>query len=231
MARVSTPTSPHAAVFQERKVLIVDDEVFIRNLIKRMLNKAGVLLTAEAADVKTAADGLKSFKPDAIILDINMPGPSGLHLLRAIRAGKTAGKRDLPIIILTSLGGDDILSAALNLDADSFVSKGEGFKNLEQRLLRVFSDQLDLRRPEFYGAIKIPDFKELMDAASTDQKKTIDGDKDHVSAATMQVGDILPAKLLTHGGQMLLAKDTVLSISMLKRISDIEETFGLRLGT
>ncbi len=88
MARVSNPTTTASALIRERKVLIVDDEVFLRNLIKRVVNKEGVLLTADASDTITAISGIKTFKPDIMILDINMPGKSGLHLLRSIRAGE-----------------------------------------------------------------------------------------------------------------------------------------------
>jgi two-component system chemotaxis response regulator CheY len=230
LARVSNPTSAAGALIKDRKVLIVDDEVFLRNLIKRVVNKAGILLTAEAADVPTATSGLSSFKPDIVILDINMPGDSGLHLLRSIRTGETTAKRDLPVIILTSLGGEDILNTALQLDASAFVSKGEGFKQLEQRLHRVITDPFELRPAEIYAAIPIPDTEKVAKKAGKTQINKFDGNGLRISASKIKVGNTLPANLHTHAGQLLLTKGTIISPSMLKRIGDIEETFGLLLS-
>ena len=230
MARISKPTSSDASI-SDLKVLIVDDEPFIRNLIKRVINTIGILLVAEASEPETARAGLESFQPDIVILDINMPGESGLHFLRSIRAGATSAKRDLPVIILTSLEGNNVLPIALELDANAFISKGEGFKKLEARLRRVLNDPLELRNPESYVAVDIPNLENISNWAQSDTIKNLDGGGNRVPANAFKIGNILTADLLTHGGQLLLTKGTVINESMRRRIADIEETFGLKSGS
>lgn len=209
---------------------MVDDEVFVRNLIKRVVNRIGILLTAEAADAATARMGLERFQPDVVILDINMPGETGLHLLRAVRAGETAAERDLPVIILTSLGGDEILSTALKLDANAFVSKGEGFQALEERLRRAVEEPIDLGSADAYATV---DLVAVDVMSSTDGAPAAQYFDDGLRAAADKLvpGKKLPADLLTQAGQLLLTKDTVITEAMCQRIGDIEETFGLRWKT
>jgi DNA-binding NarL/FixJ family response regulator len=211
--------------------MIVDDEVFIRNLIKRVVSQAGVLLIAEASDTETARSGMGSFNPDVIILDINMPGESGLHLLKSIRTGVTSAERGLPVIILTGLGGENILRAALELDANAFNSKGDGLKKLKNRLNRTLTDPLKPRSAEIYDAVKLPDITEVAELADTSASHKLDGGGTRVSASQLNAGDTLPADLLTHNGQLLLTKGSVISEGLMKRITDIEETFGLRWQT
>jgi len=214
---------------KDRKVLIVDDEVFVRNLIKRVVNRTGILLTAEAADTETARAGLESFQPDVVVLDINMPGETGLHLLRAIRSGDTVATRDLPVIILTSLGGDEILSAALKLDANAFVSKGEGFQALDERLRRAILEPIELGEAHTYAAVDLGAAAMPSKEAASAAQYFDDGLR--ATADKLVPGKRLPADLMTQAGQLLLTKGTVITDAMCKRIGDIEETFGLRWRT
>lgn len=227
MARISKPTSPAGAFIRDRKVLIVDDEIFIRNLVKRAVNAAGVLQTAEATDTETAARGLKTFDPDVLILDINMPGRSGLDLLRAIRSGKTQANRNLPVIILTSLGSDEFLSAALNLDASAFIAKGEGIRHLQDRIHRSLTERIQLRDPAAYLATTIPDQDKIAEAVNSGATKKPDGGTQPITTNSIKQGQPLSANLLTLSGQLLVTKGTIVSDTMLKRLKDIEETFGL----
>jgi len=229
MARVSRASAASDGWSEDRKVLIVDDEVFVRNLIKRVVNRIGILLTVEAADTATARAGLERFQPDVVILDINMPGETGLHLLQAVRSGETVAKRDLPVIILTSLGGDEILSAALELDANAFVSKGEGFQSLADRLRRAVLEPIELAGAETYAAVDLAAAVVMPSADETPATQYFD-DGLRATADKLVPGKQLPADLLTQTGQRLLTKGTVITDAMCKRISDIEETFGLRWG-
>ncbi len=68
----------------QSKILIVDDEPWIRSLIMAYLQKEGYDLR-EAADGPTAIKLTQTFKPDLIILDIMLPGMDGLEVLNTIR--------------------------------------------------------------------------------------------------------------------------------------------------
>ena len=95
------------------KILIVDDDPHIRQVLSFALGKAG-METAEAEDGEAALSAIGARRPDLVVLDINMPRMDGLEVCRRLRA---AG--DLPILFLSSrddevdrvvgleLGGDD----------------------------------------------------------------------------------------------------------------------------
>jgi|WetSurMetagenome_2_1015567.scaffolds.fasta_scaffold1168245_1 two-component system, chemotaxis family, chemotaxis protein CheY len=69
------------------KVLIVDDSMFIRILIKQALDTGGFkpLEIKEAGNAEDALPLLREFKPDMMILDLNLPGMSGMELIEAVK--------------------------------------------------------------------------------------------------------------------------------------------------
>ncbi len=103
-----------------QRILIVDDEPHIRRLLATRLQ-------VEGYDVEEACDGeeglrtLPGFRPDLVILDLMMPGASGLEVLSMIRADPE--RRGLPVIILTAKGQDSDRDLALAGGASDFVTK------------------------------------------------------------------------------------------------------------
>jgi DNA-binding response OmpR family regulator len=99
------------------KVLIIDDEVKIAEVIKSYLDKDG-FETAMAYDGKSAMDLYRSFKPDLVILDLMLPDISGEEICKQIREiGST------PIIMLTAKVEEDFILNGLNIGADDYVTK------------------------------------------------------------------------------------------------------------
>ncbi|MFH1618556.1 MAG: response regulator, partial [bacterium] len=79
-----------------KKILIVDDEADIRKMLKRFFTGLG-FKTCEAADGDSALKLVNRIRPSAVLLDIAMPGPDGIEVLRAIRKDHPA----IPVIMLT----------------------------------------------------------------------------------------------------------------------------------
>jgi two-component system KDP operon response regulator KdpE len=99
------------------RILVVDDEPQIRRIMRVTLTSAGY----EIEDAKTGEEALvkvREFRPDLILLDINMPGMGGLEACRAIRADSTAA-----IIMLTVNETEAAKVEALDAGADDFVTK------------------------------------------------------------------------------------------------------------
>lgn len=97
-------------------VLIVDDEPFMRNFIKRLLDNIGISKVSEASD---GADGLTKLgenPPDLAILDIMMEPMNGLQFLKSVRIGLSKAPHDLPIVILTGSTDGAVASVAMALD-------------------------------------------------------------------------------------------------------------------
>src|SRR5258708_13002816 len=88
----------------EPHLLIVDDDVRLRELLRRYLSDNGFRVTA-AADAAEARARLASFAFDLMVLDVMMPGETGLDLTAALR-GQPAEPR-APILLLTAMGGPE----------------------------------------------------------------------------------------------------------------------------
>ncbi len=99
------------------RILVIDDEPQIRRTMRTTLTGAGY----EVDDAKTGEDGLKKmreFRPDLVLLDINMPGMGGLAVCRLIRADQ-----NVAIIMLTVHNAEADKVEALDAGADDFVTK------------------------------------------------------------------------------------------------------------
>jgi two-component system KDP operon response regulator KdpE len=99
------------------RILVIDDEPQIRRIMRTTLSGAGF----EVDDARTGEDGLeklRTFRPDLVLLDINMSGMDGVSVCREIRAGT-----DIAIIMLTVRNSETDKVAALDAGADDFVTK------------------------------------------------------------------------------------------------------------
>jgi two-component system, OmpR family, response regulator len=99
------------------KILIVDDDPHIRQVLAFALGKAG-MQTAEASDGEGALDAIAAQRPDLVVLDINMPRMNGLDVCRKLRADD-----DLPILFLSSRDDEIDRVLGLELGGDDYVVK------------------------------------------------------------------------------------------------------------
>jgi two-component system KDP operon response regulator KdpE len=110
------------------KILIVDDEPQIRRVLRTTLTSQGYAV-AEAKSGNEALDLFRVERPDLILLDVNMPGRSGLETCREIR-----GTSDTPIIMLTVRNTERDKVQALDAGADDYVVKPFGSEELMARI-------------------------------------------------------------------------------------------------
>lgn len=98
-------------------VLVVDDDAVVREVLSEYLQRDGHRVT-EAADGDTALALLRQSPPDLVVLDVMLPGTSGLDVCRWIRA-----QGDLPVILLSALDEETDRIVGLELGADDYVRK------------------------------------------------------------------------------------------------------------
>lgn len=98
-------------------ILVVDDDTRLRELLRRFLSERGYLVL-EAADAAEARARLAAFEVDLIVLDIMMPGESGLELTQALRS-----ERQVPILLLTAMDEVESRIAGFESGADDYLSK------------------------------------------------------------------------------------------------------------
>lgn len=137
------------------RILVVEDSQDIADLIAHYLQGAGYLTTMAA----TGSEGLRLARltpPDAIILDLMLPGMDGLHVCQALRAEPTTAA--IPIIMLTARGEESDRIRGLELGADDYVTKPFSPKELVARvtaLLRRIQRPIAVGKVLTYGPLSI----------------------------------------------------------------------------
>lgn len=101
-------------------ILVVDDDPDVRDLLRDLLELEDYEVR-EAADGPSALAAVQERVPDCMVLDVMMPGMSGLDVLRSIRAGSAT--KNLPVILLTAAGDDETTWAGWTSGASLFLPK------------------------------------------------------------------------------------------------------------
>ena len=138
-------------------ILVVDDDDGIRFLVKKYLNENNYLVTT-ADNAEDASEKIKIIKFDLIVLDIMMPGKSGLDFIR-----ENKKKIETPIILLTAKSQSDERIEGLETGADDYLPKPFEPKELLLRINNILkkTKKINLKHVLEFGSIKI-DLNKLM---------------------------------------------------------------------
>ena len=116
------------------KILIVDDEPAIRDMLRFALSRSGYG-TLEAGDVREAESHLRNDLPDLILLDWMLPGVSGIDYARRLKQAQHT--RSVPIIVLTARGEEEDKVRGFDVGADDYVTKPFSTRELMARIKAV----------------------------------------------------------------------------------------------
>jgi putative two-component system response regulator len=127
------------------RVLVVDDEPAVAELLRRLLTKEGYEVHL-AGDGHAALAGVAQHKPHVVLLDVNMPGPTGIDVCRQIK--NSPATRLTPVIMVTGMAQRDKRIESLEAGADDFLGKPVDTQELLVRvrsLVRIkrYTDDLD----------------------------------------------------------------------------------------
>lgn len=118
------------------KILIVDDFSTMRRIIKNLLRDLGFTNTQEADDGQTALPMLKTGDFDFLVTDWNMPGMSGIDLLKEVRADSKLSS--LPVLMVTAEAKRDQIIEAAQAGVNGYVVKPFTAQVLKEKIDKIF---------------------------------------------------------------------------------------------
>jgi two-component system response regulator ResD len=125
-----------SGVDQGMRVLIVDDEPIVRDVLARYLTRSG-FIAESAGDGEAAIAAFDASRPDLVLLDLMLPRVDGFSVFRSIRA-----RAATPVIMLTARGAETERIAGLELGADDYVAKPFSPREVVARVQAVLRRQL-----------------------------------------------------------------------------------------
>ena len=114
-----------------KKILIVDDAVFMRLILKEILEKNEYEVIGQAKDGMEAVEKYKLLKPDIVTLDVTMPMMDGIEALKQIKAYN----KEATVMMISSMGQEAIVKQATDAGAKGFIVKPYD----EETIVRAFN--------------------------------------------------------------------------------------------
>ena len=128
----------------ESDILVVDDSAAIRKILQRVLRQTGMAIRAihEAGDGQEALAFLAEHPVHLVLTDINMPKMDGLQLLASLKA--SAQWRNIPVVMITTEGGETKVAEAVKLGAAGYVRKPFTADQIKEKLAGILEPVLPL---------------------------------------------------------------------------------------
>lgn len=123
------------------KILIVDDEAPIREVLQRGLSQMGGFLVDTAKNGQEAIEKVERETFDMVLTDLMMPEMDGMELLRIVKGTRP----ELPVIMMTAYGSIDNAVEAMKIGANDYITKPVDFKDLFMRISKVQQESLLIR--------------------------------------------------------------------------------------
>ncbi|MDQ2767332.1 MAG: response regulator, partial [Gemmatimonadota bacterium] len=127
---------------QRQKILVVDDDLRLRDLLKRYLSEQGFAVDT-VADAAALDRQLQRVRYDLMVLDLMLPGEDGLAICRRLRSAENA----IAIIMLTAKGDDVDRIVGLEMGADDYLAKPFNPRELVARIHAVLRRQAPAQTP------------------------------------------------------------------------------------
>ncbi|MEZ5842046.1 MAG: response regulator [Hyphomicrobiales bacterium] len=233
-----TPTPPPASNRQgagapppdaAAHLLVIDDDARLRSLLSRYLGDNGfrVTVAANAAEARRTLDGLAF---DLLVVDVMMPGESGLELTRSLRANS-----DIPILILTARSESESRILGLEAGADDYLAKPFEPRELLLRINAILRrgarpETADEGREVRFGPFSFNPAKgELM--RDGEQIRLTDRERELLIAFAMKPGETIPRTDLAGDDGGLSERTIDVQINRLRRKIELDSANPIYLQT
>ena len=139
-------------IIQSLCVIVVDDNQYMRKMVRNLLVNCGIKEIYEAGDGIAALDMIRTVGPDAVILDWEMPLLSGPELVRIVRSPGVFPMPDVPIIMLSGHGERWRVVEAVKLGVNEYLIKPVSARAIYDRLVSIFAQpRPTVQLGDYYG--------------------------------------------------------------------------------
>jgi two-component system, chemotaxis family, chemotaxis protein CheY len=164
-SRVPNQQAVMSAVFQNVKVLIVDHNEGMRNIIATVLRGLGFPSLQSAENGEDALNRIRIYGPDLVISELKMPVMDGPTLVRTLRGDQNSPSNSVPIIITSGHTEDKYVRECLVAGADHFLARPISGRNLADRIGRIIRDERQfVRTPHYIGPARNLKIVDIMKA-------------------------------------------------------------------
>jgi two-component system chemotaxis response regulator CheY len=155
-------------LIQQLCVLVVDDSLFMRKIVRSLLSNIGVKKVFEASDGIAALEMIREEPPDVVVLDWEMPLLNGPELVRIVRSPGVFPMPDIPIIMLTAHVEHWRILESVKLGVNEFLCKPVSANALFERLISILlKPRESVQLGNYYGpAPRLPAIEPKPDSLS-----------------------------------------------------------------
>lgn len=125
-------------MYTDKLALVVDDQEFVRKIVKTMLTQIGFVKIDVAADGTEALTTVEANRPALIICDINMKPMDGIEFIKTLRGKPEFYHKPIPIIFLTGEFSQEQATRAMELGCKSFLLKPVAPRKLQEKIDEIF---------------------------------------------------------------------------------------------
>lgn len=139
-------------IVKSTRVLVVDDDYYMRKVIRSLLLANGIKNIHEAPNGVTGLEAILTYNPDVVVLDWEMPDINGAEFMRIVRSPLTFPLPAVPVIMLTGHVERETVIEAVRLGVNEFLCKPVSAKALYERIVAVRIKPREMVRiGEYYG--------------------------------------------------------------------------------
>ncbi|EGV32581.1 response regulator receiver protein [Thiorhodococcus drewsii AZ1] len=217
------------------RVLLVDDDAFLRRVVSQVLSGLKLKQIAIAENGQEALTFLSNHEVDLLITDIQMPKMNGLELIKQIRLGNSPRRPDMPAIVVTSFSTMEVVAASLALDANGFLVKPITLGSAAKKISVAMQEKMVLRGLDHYRSVNtdLDSIAQIAaDRTSIVEASILRGENDphrrkpagtQVQLSQLQPGMCLADDLYSKSGMKLMSAGQALNEGLINRIRELAE--------
>jgi len=218
------------AILERKTVLLVDDQRFVRSIVRASLADIERLVILEAEDGTEALEILTKEQVDIVVLDINMAPMNCLRALKAIRTRTNGIRAATPVVMLTSLNDMSVVRSCGELDCQGFLLKPVSKGELISKLARAMNRAWKLREAGHYWGIDVPMIIPVEDGEVVPSPKPAKRKANrpghevrNVTLDELKPKDVLIEDLHTENGTAMVTAGTELTGIVIDRLQDLKK--------